>query len=323
MNLLSECINIFDIEIAQLIKVKDALDNNIVDIVNEIHNCKGKTVICGVGKPGHIARKIAATFSSLGIASFYLHPGEALHGDLGSLNKDDVIIIISNSGNSKEILKLFPTLKLIGLKIIAITSNPESDLALYSDIVLCMPRLQEACNLDLAPTSSTTAELVIGDALAVVVSMMRGFRKEDYALRHPEGALGSRLLTRVSDVMRFGSNIPMISKGTTVKNGIIEISAKGLGATLVLDSEGVMTGIITDGDLRRALEKNIDIYAGMVDELMTTDPISTHKDMLAIEALKIMQQGKRAVSVLPVIDSMGRPEGIVSNHDIIRSGIIL
>lgn len=323
MDLLKECINVFDIEISQLIRLRDSLDNTIAEIANEIYKCKGKTVICGIGKPGHIARKIAATFSSLGIESFYLHPAEALHGDLGSLSRDDVILLISNSGNSKEIIKLFPSLKLIGPKIIAITSNPDSDMAIYSDITLCMPKLQEACFLDLAPTSSTTAELVIGDALAVAVSKMRGFASEDFAVRHPEGALGSRLLTRVSDIMRTGDDIPTVPSGAPLTVAIIEISKKTLGTVLVTDEQGKMCGLMTDGDLRRALERNINIYEITVNELMTVDPISINKDMLAVEALRVMGHGRRAVSVLPVVSSCGKIDGIISNHDIIRQGIIV
>jgi len=322
MNILAECVKVFDIEISQLQAVRDSLDESIVNIVHEIHNCQGKVILCGMGKAGHVARKIAATLSSLGISSFFLHPAEALHGDLGSLSKKDVILLISNSGNSKEIVKLFPSLQFIGIKTIAITSNPKSELAIYSDLTLLMPKMQEACSLNLAPTSSTTAELVIGDALAVVVSMMQNLKSEQYAIFHPEGALGNKLLTKVSDLMKTGEAIPVIVKGSLVKDAIVEISQKGFGAVIILDKHNKMCGIVTDGDFRRALEKNIDIYASIVDEIMTLAPLFTTKNSLAVDALRIMEQD-RLISVLPVIDEDGIPEGIINNHEIIRSGIIL
>jgi len=323
MDILKECQNVFDIEISQLQKMRDSLDDTIVEIVYQVHKCKGKTIISGMGKPGHIARKIAASLSSLGIESFYLHPAEALHGDLGSLNQKDIIILISNSGNSQEMVDLFPTLKMIGLTTIAITSNTESELGKYSDIVLCTHTIEEACNLNLAPTSSTTIELVIGDAIAVVASKLSSFKREDFAMYHPAGALGKKLLTRVEDIMYTGTDLPIVNVDSTLKEALVEISGKSFGTVVVKDVRGKMIGIITDGDIRRVLEKNIDIYTCRAKEIMTVDPVCIKKDVLAVDALRKMTRSERPVSVLPVVDEAGRIEGIIRNNDILRNGIIL
>jgi arabinose-5-phosphate isomerase len=323
MNILDECKKVFDIEISQLENVRNALDNTIVDIVSQIHNCKGKIIVCGIGKAGHVARKISATFSSFGIASFFLHPAEGLHGDLGSVTNSDVVIFISNSGNSKELLRLLPIIKLIGCNTIAITSNSESELALHSDMALCLPKIQESCTLNLAPTSSTTVEMVIGDAIAVAVSVLRGFQKDEYALYHPEGTLGSKLLTRVGDIMQTGLAIPIVSIGAPMEDVIFEVSSKGFGAAIVTDGLGKMCGIVTDADIRRALKENIDIYTSIVDDIMTAKPICVNKDILAVDALRIMEERLRTISVLPVVDESGKLEGIIRYHDIIRRGIMI
>ena len=322
-DLLTECLSVIDIEISQLQKVRDSIDQQIVAAIHAIHACKGKTVVCGIGKAGLVCQKIAATMSSLGIPSFFLHPAEALHGDLGCLTKEDVVLLISNSGSSQEILRLLPALKFIGNKTIAVTSNPQSEMALHCDIAVCIPKLQEACALNLAPTSSTTAEMVIGDAIAVVVSSLRGFNREKYALNHPAGALGSKLLTRVKDLMKTGDDLPIVENHVMVKDAIIEISKKGLGAAIVVNPARMMCGIVTDGDLRRALEKNMDLYNTEVAAIMTPDPIYVEPDKLAVEALQIMEKGKRIVSMLPVLDNLKNPIGIIHNHYIIRSGIML
>jgi len=323
MDILKECQNVFDIEISQLQQMRDSLDETIVEIVHQVHKCQGKTIICGMGKPGHIARKIAASLSSLGIESFYLHPAEGLHGDLGSLSQKDIIILISNSGNSQEMVNLFPTLKMIGITTIAITSNEESELGKHSDIVLCTHKIKEACALDLAPTSSTTVELVIGDAIAVVASKLSSFKREDFALFHPAGALGKKLLTQVGDIMYTGEDLPIIKSDSTIKEALVKITEKSFGTVLVVDELGKMIGIITDGDIRRTLGKNIDIYTCTAKEIMTIDPVCISKDVLAVDALKQMTKSKRPVAVLPVVDEDGRAEGIIRNSDILRNGIIL
>lgn len=323
MDILIECKKVFDTEIAQLRNVRESLDDSIVDIVYQIYNCKGKTVVCGIGKAGHVARKIAATLSSLGIASFFLHPTEALHGDLGCLSKNDIVLLISKSGNSKEVLELFPTFKLIGLTTIAITSNPDSELAIYSDCVLCTPKIQEACSLNLAPTSSTTVQMVLGDALAIAVSMLSAFKKENFALYHPAGSLGKKLLIRVEEIMHSGTSMPIVHNGSLVKDALVVISEKRLGSVIVVDKNNKLCGLITDGDIRRAFEKSIDIYECTVDMIMTSNPIYIKKDILAVDALKKMIANQKNISVLPVIDDFNKPEGIICNHDIIRNGIIL
>jgi len=323
MDILKECQNVFDIEISQLQKMRESLDNTIVEIVQKIHRCEGKTIISGMGKPGYIARKIAASLSSLGIASFYLHPAEALHGDLGSLSNKDIIILISNSGNTQEMVDLFPTLKIIGITTIAITSSKESELGKYSDIVLCTNQIKEACALNLAPTSSTTVELVIGDAIAVVASKLSQFRHEDFAVYHPAGALGKRLLLRVKDVMHTKKDVPIIFADTTLNEALVKISEKSFGTVVVVDKCGKMLGLITDGDIRRALGNNIDIYACKAREVMTVDPVFINKDSLAVDALKKMIGSKRSVLALPVVDEDGKIEGIIHGNEILRSGITL
>jgi len=320
MDLLEECRKVFDIEISQLQMVRESLDEGIVNVIHLIHGCKGKVVITGIGKAGHVCQKLAATFSSLGIASFFMHPVEALHGDLGSLNQDDILLLISNSGNTKELLNLFPSLRLIGITTIAITSNPESDLAAYSNFALCTPKIHEACSLNLAPTSSTTVEMVIGDALAVSVSKLNQFDKERFAVYHPAGTLGHKLLMRVSDIMFTGCDVPIVSSNTLVKDAVVIISQKNCGAVIIIDSECSMRGILTDGDIRRSFEKNIDIYSVTIDKIMTANPIFTHKNMLAVDALKLME--RRMISVLPVIDDLKKPIGIIRNHDIFLKGIM-
>ena len=320
MNILNECKRVFDVEISQLQMVRDTLQDSIVDIVHKIHTCEGKIVISGIGKPGHVARKLTATLSSLGIPSFFLHPAEALHGDLGSIGRKDIVVLISNSGNTKEVLNMFPSLRFIGCTTIAITSNPTSELATYSDIVLCTPKIQEACNLNLAPTSSTTVEMVIGHAIAVSVSKMNKFKKENFAIFHPAGTLGNALLSRVSDIMFTGSNIPVIEVGALMTDAVIEISKKGFGAVIITDLNGCIAGIITDGDIRRSFEKNIDIYSVVIDKIMTVNPACIDKDILAVDALKIMEQ--KMISVLPVADESKKPIGIIRNHDIIKNGVI-
>lgn len=322
MDLYAECLKVIDIEISQLKKMRDYIGKEIVEAVHAIHNCKGKTVMSGIGKAGLVCQKIAATMSSLGIPSFFLHPVEALHGDLGCLTRDDVVMLVSNSGGSEEMLRLMPALKFIGTKIIVMTSNPKSELAMHCDILLCLPKMQEACALNLAPTSSTTAEMVVGDAIAVAVSVFRGFNSENYALNHPAGTLGSRLLTRVKDLMLTKEDIPLVENNAFVKDAVIEISKKGTGATIVVNSNGIMCGIITDGDLRRALERNIDLYKTEVAAIMTHDPIFIEQDRLAVDALRLMEEGKRIISVLPVLDNSRRPIGIIHSHIIIRNGIM-
>lgn len=319
---LQEIKDVFNFEIKELEYVRDHLDQKEVEeVVGVLYKRKGKVVLCGMGKPGHIGRKISATMSSIGINSYFLHPAEAQHGDLGTLSKDDIMLIISNSGETEEVCKILPNLKLMGIPIIAMTSYRESTLAQYADYKIIFPVITEASALQLAPTSSTTAELVMGDALSVVLSKMIRFKREDFALFHPAGALGRKLTIRVSDLMYTGEENPVIQLGSTLKAAIYVMNKTGLGAVSVIDKQGKLYGLITDGDLKRFMEKEIDIYSVLVDEVMTRNPIVIKEDVLAIEALHIMERRKKQLSVLPIVTEDNIVKGIIRNHDIIQLGI--
>lgn len=314
--------SVFDIEIQELERVKNFLNEKELEkVINVLNECNGKVVLCGMGKPGHIGRKISATMSSMGISSFFLHPAEAQHGDLGTLSQDDVIIIISNSGETAEVCKMLPNIKMIGTPIIAMTSYSNSTLAQFADYIIELPVITEATNLKLAPTSSTTAELVVGDALATILSSMKKFKKENFALYHPAGALGRKLTTRVEDLMYTDEKNPVIETGNTLKSAIYVMSKTGLGAVSVIDKEGRLCGLITDGDLKRYMEHMVDIYSVIVDEVMTKSPVVVKKEILAIEALRIMEKREKQLSVLPVVDDSFKSVGLIRNHDIIQLGI--
>lgn len=319
MDIVNEGKRVFDIEIAALQKTRDALDSTFAEIVSMITECKGKLIITGMGKPGHVATKLAATFASLGTPAFYLHPAEAQHGDLGMIEKNDIVLAISYSGESNEIVCILQNIKIIGTKIIGITGNAKSTLAKASDVVQVFPKFEEACYLGLAPTSSTTAELCYGDALAVVASGLYQFRNEDYAVFHPAGSLGKKLILRVSDLMAHNDENATILEGSTLKDAILELSKKGLGVVSVVDSHGRLVGIITDGDLRRQLEKSADVYNMMVDEAMTRTPITTMSDCLAVDALTVMRD--KNVSCLPVIED-DVLVGTIRLQSIISAGIV-
>lgn len=310
---------VFDIEMTALRRLRDSIDDVFVEILDEIAGCSGKLVITGMGKSGHIAKKLAATFSSLGIPSFCLHPAEAMHGDLGMLDSEDLVIAISYSGESDEIVKILPNVKLLGAKLIAITGNANSSLARAADIVQVLPEFDEACNLGLAPTSSTTATLVYGDALAVVASADRGFDSIDFGKRHPAGSLGKRLILKVDDVMATGAAIPRVPKGSLLVDAIGEISSKRLGAVSVIDRDDRVLGIITDGDLRRFIEKHMDIYTVSVDEVMHAAPKLTYSGTLAIDALRQIRE--QNVNCLPVLEGE-KLIGMVTWQQIVGAGIV-
>lgn len=319
MNGLAEGKQVFDIEIEALIKTRNTLDNTFVEILNLITNCKGKVIVTGMGKPGHIAAKLAATFSSLGTPSFHLHPAEAMHGDLGMISENDVVITISFSGESDEVIKILSNIKLIGASLIAITGNPHSTLAKAADIVQVLPKFSEACHLGLAPTSSTTAVLCYGDALAVAASVVYGFRDEDFGKLHPAGALGKKLILQVGDLMTAGDKNAKIHVNVPIKDAIVELSKKGLGAVSIVDDNDILLGIITDGDLRRQLEKGVDVYGMNVEDIMTSYPATINADMLAIDALKIMKT--KNISCLIVVDK-NIVIGTIRLQDIIGVGIV-
>ncbi len=313
---------VFDIEIQELINVRNSLDEKVMEEVLEVLNtCTGKVVLCGMGKPGHIGRKISATMSSLGISSYFLHPAEAQHGDMGTLTAGDVIIIISNSGETSEVCSMLPNIKMIGIPIIAMTSYRDSTLGKYADHIIELPVMKEASSLNLAPTSSTTAALVLGDSLAVMVSERRKFTKEDFALYHPAGALGRKLTTMVSDLMYSGDENPIINTGSTLESAIYIMNKAGLGAVSIIDENNTLLGLITDGDLKRYMQAKVDIYKILVDDVMTQNPIVVKSNVLAIEALRLMEKRDKQLSVLPVVDDDMRVVGMIRNHDIIQLGI--
>jgi arabinose-5-phosphate isomerase len=296
------------------------LDANFVRAAEIVYRCKGRVVVSGMGKSGHIARKIASTLASTGTPAFFVHPAEASHGDLGMVTRDDVMIALSNSGESGELLVIVPLIKRMGGKLIAITGNPQSSLAREADAHLDANVAEEACSLGLAPTASTTAALALGDALAVTLLEARGFGKEDFARSHPGGSLGRRMLTHVSDVMRTGDAIPSVTLNASFSEAILEISRKGMGMTAVARDAKRVVGIFTDGDLRRALEKTGDVRTMALSELMTPNPRSVRPEQLAAEAAELMEQYK--ISQLLVLDADQNLVGALNTHDLMRAKVI-
>ena len=319
MDKLQEGKRVFDIEIAALQKTRDALDDVFVQILDMVTSCKGKVIITGMGKPGHIATKMAATFASLGTPSFCLHPAEAMHGDLGMISANDIVIAISYSGESDEIVRILPNIKMIGAKLVAITGNVNSTLAHMADVVQVLPKFEEACYLGLAPTSSTTTVLCYGDALAVVASGVYGFRDVDFGKFHPAGALGKKLLLRVSNLMETGENNAIVHVDATLMDAIVKLSDKGLGIVSVTDDEDNLCGVITDGDLRRQLNNRVDIYGLDVKDVMTCNPKTIQIKQMAIEALQMMKE--KNISALPVLDG-NRVVGTIRLQSIIQAGIV-
>lgn len=310
---------VLDVEIEALNRLRDALDDDFVAIFNEIVKRDGKLVITGMGKPGHIAKKLAATFSSLGTSSFFLHPAEAMHGDLGMLDPEDTVLAISYSGESDEIVKILPNIKLIGSTLVAITGNANSTLAKSADIVQVLPKFEEACGLGLAPTSSTTAVLAYGDALAVTASKEYGFSDKDFGRIHPAGSLGKKLILRVDDLMTAKSGIASVPSGSMLTEAIKEISNKRLGAVCIVKEGGELEGIITDGDIRRAITDHKDIYTVTVNEIMTSSPKRVHSGVLAVDAL--VQMKDQNVNCLPVVKG-DLLVGMITWQDIVGAGIV-
>lgn len=282
--------------------------------------CKGRVVVTGMGKSGHIGHKIAATLASTGTPAFFVHPGEASHGDLGMITRGDLVIAISNSGNSPEIIMLLPILKRLGIPMITMTGKLTSPLAEAAEVSLDIRVASEACPLDLAPTSSTTAALVMGDALAVALLEARGFTAEDFALSHPGGILGRRLLLRVSDLMHAGERVPKVQPNTSLLNALGEITAKGLGMTTVVGPAGELLGVFTDGDLRRAVDKGHDIRHVTIENIMTRSPTSVLSSALAAEALTVMEN--RKITALVVVDEQNHAVGVIHMHDLLRAGLV-
>jgi arabinose-5-phosphate isomerase len=312
------------IEADAIASLIDRLDENFIRAVDLIMNCKGRVVVTGMGKSGHIANKIAATLASTGTPALFLHPAEGIHGDLGMVTKGDLVIALSNSGETEELSRMLPSLKRIGIKIIALTGNLDSTLARNSDVVIYVGVKEEACPLGLAPTASTTATLAMGDALAVVLLNRKGFREEDFACFHPGGSLGKRLLLRVRDIMHTGDAVPKVSVDTLIKDAIYEISSKKMGVTAVLDPAGKLLGVISDGDLRRWMERTEktgeNLLAKKAGDIMTHDPKVIAKDALAAEAMAIMENS--SITCLMIVDADRRPEGVIHLHDLLKAGVV-
>ena len=296
------------------------IDADFIKACELILSCKGRVVVVGMGKSGHIGNKIAATLASTGTTSFFVHPAEASHGDMGMITRDDIVLALSNSGSTAEIVTLLPLIKRLGIRLISMTGNPDSPLATAAEVNLDARVSQEACPLNLAPTSSTTVSLVLGDALAVALLEARGFTAEDFAFSHPGGALGRRLLLKVDNVMHAGDSLPRIKRGTSLRDALLEMTQKGLGMTVVTEDDGRLAGIFTDGDLRRTLDRNIDVRQTIIDDVMTVHGKTARADMLAAEALKIMEDHK--ISSLVVVDENDLPIGALNMHDLLRAGVM-
>lgn len=296
------------------------LDQNFYRAVQLILACRGRVVVSGMGKSGHIGHKIAATLASTGTPAFFVHPGEASHGDLGMIAHDDVVIALSNSGESPEITSILPLIKRRGAKLIGMSGNPQSTLGTESDVHLNAAVDKEACPLNLAPTASTTAALALGDALAVVLLEARGFSAEDFARTHPGGSLGRRLLVRVRDLMHTGERLPRVTFAASTKEALLEMTEKGLGMTAVVDEADRVRGVFTDGDLRRALEKKLDILSVGVDQVMTLNPKTIGPDQLAAEAVEKMETLR--INGLLVVNEAGQLQGALNMHDLLRAGVV-
>ena len=323
--ILEEGVRVLKIEAEAILKLARSLDQKFVDAVLLCYACRGRIVVIGMGKSGIIGRKIAATLASTGTPAFFMHPAEALHGDLGMVLKDDMVLLLSYSGETSEVLNLIPSLKRQNLKIIAITGDVKSTLAKRSDIVLDVSVSEEACPLGLAPTASTTASLAIGDALAIALLSKRGFKKEDFASFHPGGALGRNLLLRVEDVMHKGDTIPKVFEHTPMREVILEVTAKKIGMTTVLSSDEKLSGIITDGDLRRLLlpasdQQGLNIFSKPAKEVMSHSPKTIRKEALVAEAINLMERA--SISTLVMTNDLGFVEGVVHLQDILKTKLI-
>jgi arabinose-5-phosphate isomerase len=307
------------IEAAAVEALAHRLDENFTSAVTLILQCPGRVVVSGIGKSGHIANKIAATLASTGTPAFFMHPAEASHGDVGMITKDDVVITLSNSGESDEILTILPVLKRMGAKLISITGNPNSTLAHQADIHLDAAVAEEACPLGLAPTASTTASLALGDALALAVLNQRGFSAEDFARSHPGGSIGRKLLINVKDIMRQGTNIPKVALNDSLKDALLEMSRKGLGMTAIVDANKAV-GVFTDGDLRRAFETGINIDNTKIRDIMHPNPQYIQANELAVKAVEIMEE--RKINALLVVDQQGELVGALNMHDLLIAKVV-
>ncbi len=311
---------VVETETAAVAALAARVDDAFVEACRYMLACEGRIVVLGMGKSGHIGGKIAATLASTGSPAFFVHPGEASHGDLGMITPRDVVLALSNSGETEELLTILPLLKRLGVPMVSMTGRPGSTLAREADVNIDVSVASEACPLGLAPTSSTTAALVMGDALAIALLESRGFTAEDFARSHPAGSLGRRLLLHVGDVMHRGNEVPRVPLGTPLLATLDEMSHKGLGMSAVLAEDGTLAGIFTDGDLRRALDRGIDAHHTLIDQVMTAGCVTVGEDILAAEALRLMEA--RSINGLLVVDSLRRPIGALNMHDLLRAGVV-
>jgi arabinose-5-phosphate isomerase len=309
-----------DIEQQALNRVRENIGKEFEKACELMLHCTGRVVITGMGKSGHIGKKIAATLASTGTPSFFVHPGEASHGDMGMITGDDVVLALSNSGETGEVLTLLPLFKRMGAKLIAMTGNPNSTLATEADVSLDAGVEAEACPLDLAPTASTTAALVLGDALACAILEARGFTAEEFAFSHPGGSLGRRLLLRISDVMNSGAEIPFVGPEASIADALVEMTRVNLGMTAVVDTDNKVLGVFTDGDLRRVLEQNINVRTDAVSTVMTSPCRTVQPGQLAAEALQIMDE--KAINALPVVNQQKQLVGAINMHLLLRAGVV-
>jgi arabinose-5-phosphate isomerase len=320
INVLKRAREVLDIEAEAVKGLKPRIGKDFEKALNLILKTKGRVVVSGMGKTGIIAQKFSATLASTGTPSLFLHTVEAIHGDLGRVTSDDAVIILSNSGSTEEMKQLLPLLKKVGAKIIALTGNPKSILAKYSDVALDVSVKKEACPLGLAPTASTTATLAMADALAVCLLELKGFKEKDFAFFHPGGALGRRLFLRVEDIMRRGQANPIVHQDKRVSQVLLKITQARAGSATVVDNNGRLKGIFTDGDLRRHLEVDLNLSRRQVKEVMTKNPIVVNKNMLAAEAMRILQEKK--IDEIPVVDKNRRPIGLLDVQDLLKVGLV-
>jgi len=322
VNVIDEAKRVLRIEAQSILDLAERIDENFARAVEILYHCKGRVVLMGMGKSGLVGRKIASTFASTGTPAFFLHPAEGLNGDFGMLAKEDVVIAISNSGETRELLEVLPLIKRYGNRLIALTGNLKSNLAKSGDVCLNLHVKEEACPLGLVPTASTTATLAMGDALAIALMVKSGFGEEDFALLHPGGTLGKRLLLKVEDLMHAGEAFPVVTEKTLMKDVIFEITSKRLGVTAVHNGKGHLAGVITDGDLRRALEKFNDLLNRTASEVMTRNPKWIEKDALAAKAVQRMEE--YSITSLFVFNHAGDkvPVGIIHLHDLLKAGVV-
>ena len=317
----SEIMRVIDIEMKGLSLLREQINSSVKNAVEIIYNCRGKVILTGMGKSGLVAKKIASTMSSVGTPAIFMHPAEGMHGDLGIIDAEDVVIAIGKSGESSELNGVLPSIKSVGAKIIGIMGDGNSTLAKYSDVVIKIGDLEEACPLNMAPTTSSTVTMVLGDAMAVALMKMRDFDLADYALLHPGGQIGKRLTMRVSDVMLKCSNNPVINITESVKNCISEISRKLAGAISVVDNDGKLLGLVTDYDIRRHIEKEENIFSMEIKDIMNPDPIFVYEDEKAFSGLKKMQEREKPITILSVLDRKNIVVGMLRMHDLVKEGL--